>query len=298
MVRPTTTTQPGWQRLSNMPTPRSEVPVVTLDGKIYAAGGYTAGIGIPVHGQAVVEVYDPPTGEWTRIADLPAARHHPMAAAAAGRVFVFGGYDANTDQPTATAWSYDPATDRWSDVAPMPGPVAAGAAVAAGDQIFVVGGVPAGTSLFRYDPDTNTWTEHAPMPRPSEHLAGALYEGNLYAIGGRWGGDELTKVDVYDIAADSWAAATPLQEARGGFGAVALGDRIIAVGGEVAAAGDALDSVEVLDPQVGSWSFALRLPVPIHGHGVVVVDGRLYVVGGSRVGADVVNFGDVFVGSP
>ncbi|HSM02025.1 MAG TPA: kelch repeat-containing protein [Acidimicrobiia bacterium] len=288
----------GWERLAAMPTPRSEVPAAVLDGEIYVPGGYTAGNGMPAHGTAAFEAFDPVANSWRRLADLPGARHHLMAAAFDGRVFVFGGYDADSNEPTATAWSYDPASDEWTDVTEMPAAVAAGAAVTAGDHIYVIGGIPGGTNVYRYEPRSDTWDEVAPLLQPTEHVALAVHEGQLFALGGRWAGEELATVQVYALDSDSWVMAPPLQLARGGFGAASFEGRVVAIGGEVAADRNSLVSVEVLDPGTGAWTFGERLPVPLHGHAVVIADGQLFVVGGSRVGAGVVNFGDTLVGRP
>jgi len=63
-----------------MPTPRSEVAVAPLDGKIYVIGGFEAD-GSP---SARVEVYDPATNKWSEAAP-PAGAAPPHGGCCDGR---------------------------------------------------------------------------------------------------------------------------------------------------------------------------------------------------------------------
>ena len=52
-------------------------------------------------------------------------------------------------------------------------------------------------------------------------------DGKIYALGGRWSNTgELTSVEVYDPATNSWTSAPSLQTARGGFAAVTVDEKI------------------------------------------------------------------------
>ena len=98
---------------------------------------------------------------------------------------------------------------------------------------------------------------------------------------------ELTSVEVYDPATDSWSTAPPLQTARAGFAAISVDGKIYALGGEVLTGENhALTSVEIFDPQRGVWEFGPDLPLPLHGVPAAVVDGTIYILGGAdRAGA-------------
>jgi uncharacterized repeat protein (TIGR01451 family) len=67
-----------------------------------------------------------------------------------------------------------------------------------------------GTSFFRYDPRTNTWSELAPALLDSGNNGGAAYlNGKIYIA---YTGN-ATKLDVYDIASNSWNTIdNPLEE--------------------------------------------------------------------------------------
>ena len=91
----------GWRALAPMPTPRSEVAVAAVAGKIYVVGGFE-GDGSP---SDAVEAYDPVTDTWSEIAPLPEPRHHAAATAVANHfLYIFGGFAAGFDTARATVY--------------------------------------------------------------------------------------------------------------------------------------------------------------------------------------------------
>jgi hypothetical protein len=140
----------AWEQGASMPSARSEMPAVALDGRIYVPGGFG--------GETTLEAYDPAANTWQVLADMPARRHHLMAAGHNGRLYVFGGAQGPGWGPTSTTWAYDPEIDTWTDLAPMPEARLAGAAVALGNHLYVVGGTGGTQSLLRYDPASDAWS--------------------------------------------------------------------------------------------------------------------------------------------
>jgi N-acetylneuraminic acid mutarotase len=129
-----------------------------------------------------------------------------------------------------------------------------------------------------------------------EHSAAAVLDGKIYALGGRWSGTgELTSVEMYDPAKDSWSSAPSLQIARGGFAAVTVDGQIYAIGGEVLSGENhALTSIEVFDPEGGAWTDGPNLPLGLHGVPAVNVNGVIYVLGGADRAGAISNQGLVF----
>ncbi len=291
----TTTTAPaaGWVRLANVPTPRSEMSAGVIDGLIYLSGGYTRTVTGEFVTEAVVEVYDPARDEWTRVADLPEGRNHPMTAALDGFLYVFGGYDP-AGQPAFTTFRYDPGSDSWDEREPMPANAAAGGAVALDGLLYVIGGAPNGVLCFRYDPAVDEWTEIASLVSPRDHLAVSVLEGRIYALGGRDGEGELASVEVYDPATGAWQPGPPMLAERSGFGVAAVSGGIIAMGGELVSSQPVitLDSVERLDLSTGQWVMLETMPVALHGVAATAIGEVVYLLGGSRRAADVANSGD------
>lgn len=105
------------------------------------------------------------------LAPLPEDRHHLMAAAYDGRIYVFGGASGRAWQPTNTTWAYVPGHDTWSELASMPETRVAGAAVSLGDYLYVIGGTGGTAALLRYDATADTWTSLASLNQPREHTA-------------------------------------------------------------------------------------------------------------------------------
>ena len=294
-TQPTTTQPPVWQRLARMRFPRSEMPVATLDGLIHVPGGFME-TAQGAAGQAFHEAYDPVADEWFRLADMPEARHHHMAAVVAGRLYVFGGFaDAGSSTTIGTnTWRYTPGSDEWEALADMPAPVAAGAAVADGDGgILIVGGVPAGTAVYRYSVADDDWLELPSLQHAREHNAAAVVGDTVYALGGRWEGATLTVVETLAPGAATWSEGPPMVEARSGFAATVWNGIVVVGGGEDLDDLRTLTSVEVLAD--GAWQMTDPLPVPLHGFAFVEVDGRLFSVGGSRRAGFVSNSGEMFV---
>ncbi|HLA98647.1 MAG TPA: kelch repeat-containing protein [Anaerolineales bacterium] len=283
-----------WQQHASMPTQRSEMPAVALDGLIYVPGGFG--------GEAAFEAYDPLTDTWQSLPLLPDGRHHLMAAAhgggvTAGRIYIFGGASSLIDwRASDTAWAYDPASQEWHELARMPEPRLAGAAVSLGDYLYVVGGAGGSNALLRYDPAGDTWTTLAALAQAREHTAAVAMDGLIYALAGRWSGSgELASVEVYDPASDQWTAGPAMSVARGGHAAAVVNGQIVVAGGEVLSSGrQTLDSVEVLDPAQDVWSSGPALPVPLHGVPAVGLDGSLFILGGSDRAGAIENRGRVF----
>ena len=126
----------GWSVGAPMPTCRSELGSAVLDGWVYVGGGLALSGSL-----ADFQRYRPLLDRWERRAPLPGPLHHFGMAAAAGAVYVTGGYDSLRMRPRIRAtWRYDPAAARWERMADMPGPRAAHAMVQLDGLLFVVGG--------------------------------------------------------------------------------------------------------------------------------------------------------------
>jgi hypothetical protein len=90
---------PGWNTLPPLAYARKLLATVVKDDKIYAIGGFVAGIAA-IHPS--IEVYSPATNSWTRAPDMPAGRYgHGAVTLPDGRIFVIGGRRA-VIPPTTT----------------------------------------------------------------------------------------------------------------------------------------------------------------------------------------------------
>ncbi|MCB9733968.1 MAG: kelch repeat-containing protein [Deltaproteobacteria bacterium] len=82
----------AWVTRAPMPTPRGGTAAAVVGGRVVVLGGE----GDPTNATGVfadVEVYDPATDTWSRLAPMPTPRHGTGAAALGGVVYVPGGAD-------------------------------------------------------------------------------------------------------------------------------------------------------------------------------------------------------------
>ena len=109
----------GWQDITGeaaMPLPRGHFGTTVLGGKIYAIGGQNGHDRCPRlrgSGRNVrhVHAYDPSSGRWQRLADLPHAESHiePSTFVHDGMIWVVGGQSQGDK-----VLNYHPGTNRWT----------------------------------------------------------------------------------------------------------------------------------------------------------------------------------------
>jgi len=293
-----------WMQISTMPSARSEMPAIELNGLFYVVGGFGPVPGGSANGKDAVdtfEAYDPKADRWTTLAPTPEARDHSLMTTYQGRIYVFGGYAAGDWVVCPNAWMYDPTADQWTVLKPMPAPRTSGGAVTIGDYIYLVGGITSKAHdilpTWRYNPANDSWQNVAPLQQPREHVNAVALDGRIYAIGGRWI-QTLNSVEIYDPVKDQWTAGVSMQNIRAGFGATVLNGKIYVAGGELIETLKTVRTVEQFDPATQSWSSLPDLPVGLHGVPLVGFDNALYVIGGSSRSADMINWGRVYSYQP
>ena len=281
-----------WSEGAAQTPARSEMPAAVFNDLIYVPGGFGGG--------RVFQAYDPAANRWIDLAPLPGVRHHLMAAALNGKVYIFGGGAAGTWNPSSTAHAYDPAANAWAELAPMPEARMSGAAVALDERIYIVGGAGGTQALLEYDPNANAWRSLATLSTPREHLAAVALDGEIYALGGRWGGlGEFSSIEIYNPANDAWRAGPRMLQPRAGFSAAVLRGCILATGGEIILNGrETLATFEIFEPGTQAWSPAPPLRHPIHGVAAAVVGDRFYLLGGSSRAGAIENEGRLMIYNP
>jgi N-acetylneuraminic acid mutarotase len=296
-----------------VPEPSEEYTNAVSNGKLYLIGGNSAVLtpgGRNMHPARVLE-YDLAADKWTQKKQVPFFADHMTAAAFNGKIYVFGGSGAMTQEaPSATldtAWEYDPAADSWKQLARLTAKRTAGAAAEVGGKIYFIGGSsdltgPDGKvanaglvvgSNESFDPATNKWETHKAMPTPRNHPAIGVVAGKIYVIGGRItanniGGFTAANVDVveeYSPATDSWRAMNRMPTPRSGEGWTTYQGKIYVAGGEHRDyhIEGVLRDVEVFDPAVNDWYRLPAMPTARHGVNVAAFNGKLFVIGGHLV---------------
>ena len=188
----------SWTLKANMPTIRTELSAVAVNGKIYVIGGVARSSGwywdlaeaTADELVSAVEVYDPETDTWTKKTDMPTARCGMGTVVVAGKIYTIGGL-ADNGKIMNVVEVYDPGTDTWTQKADMPTARWNLGAVEANGKVYAVCGnlLPPWedgtvTLVEVYDPNTDSWTKGVDMNFPRQAASIGQVNGEIYAIGG------------------------------------------------------------------------------------------------------------------
>ena len=98
-----------WTQKTPMITPRSEVSLAEVGGKIYVLGGGITGTSVPHN-----EEYEIATDHWRVRYPMPRALDHMGVAVVNGKIITVGGFVATVHRDgQPLAFEYDPAVDAW-----------------------------------------------------------------------------------------------------------------------------------------------------------------------------------------
>ena len=275
---PTAEKQADWQPITNARVAREAVATTEADGTIWIFGG----LGGDNRLSGRHEGYDPAIDNWKGGDDLPVPVQRAMAVTWQGNPVVLGGWRTeSTINQVATDRVWRVVNSRWVELPPLLQPRAAAAAAVVGDRIIVTGGVGANGRLLTTTEtfDGTSWTLGAEMPTPRQLLSAASDGKLVYAVGGTDGTSDLTTVEAYDPAANTWTTLTELSEARSDGGVAFADGRLVAVGGE--SGGQVLKSVAALDLAAQTWSDLPDMDTARHGMAVAAVEKTVYAIGGA-----------------
>lgn len=102
-----------WHLAAPLPRGANHVAVASLEGRIYAFGGFIEQNRNPDNHAYVYEVAQ---DKWRSIAPLPRPRGAAAAVALNGKLHLIGGASSPTEERASVGWHevYDPKTDQWS----------------------------------------------------------------------------------------------------------------------------------------------------------------------------------------
>ena len=151
-------TDNSWQDMAPMDSSRRGLCVVSLNGLIYAIGGYD--------GQKWLksaERYDPSNDQWEYVASMERNRCFASATVMDNKILVVGGLDYGL--PLRNSEVYDPTTNVWSLLQAKLCVSRFNAAIAnTRRKIFVFGGTYSNGIVEFYDKDKEEWTEVGQCP--------------------------------------------------------------------------------------------------------------------------------------
>ena len=241
----------NWAPRAYMPTPRSNLAVVSLNEKVYVFGGNT--------GDDRNEVYDPITDQWQSLAPMPTPRFHLNGSAAAvhDRIYVQGGAE-EWFVTSSKNEVYVPESDSWGKKAPMPTPRQSPVTVVCGEKIYAIGGHGSYVPIFlkipvveAYDPEADSWERKTDLPE-SGFVVGAVEFGEkiLVLIQTGQGKEERSKIYVFDPDADRWSTPVDVPRAVRLAGMTCMDNTLFVVGG-----GNSQDLfLSILIGEIQNWS--------------------------------------------
>jgi len=198
-----------------LPTPTHDAAAAFVGGGALLFGG-----GQAVASSAVVRVGT--SGGARNAGKLDEPLSDLGAAVLGGKAYLVGGY---TGVKFASAVQRYDGGGRTTTVARLPAGTRYAGVAPVGDTIVVAGGItPAGTSsaVYAVNPATHAVRRAATLPAPEAHAGMAALDGSLYLVGGR---------DVLRISGGRVSMAARLPVALTDPAVVALGGRIVAIGG-------------------------------------------------------------------
>lgn len=255
----------SWERVADMPTPRTSTEATVINGTIYVCGGYN-GIdnrAVNLKFLDIVEAYDPKKDTWTRKQGMSVSRVDFGVGAVAGKIYSIGGSVHPLDRKPEAPGRIDLVED--------------------------------------YDPATDTWVKRADMPTKRDGFGVGIVNNRIYAIGGGgWpqvgaGGPFLTIIEEYDPKINRWRQKNEMPERRLAFSTVVLDDVIYLIGGFIwqDRIPQYLSTVDTYNPETEEWNDIPPMPISFMPFGAAVVDGNIYVFGG--IGENREHFTSVFV---
>jgi N-acetylneuraminic acid mutarotase len=125
----------SWSAAADLPTPREHLAAVSDGVYVYTVGGRNLSAD---ENSAAFERFNPASGTWDKLANMPTPRGSYGAAFVDGRIVAVGG-----EEPTrvlATVEIYDVSTGKWATVAPINTPVHGQVVAAVGSTVYCMGG--------------------------------------------------------------------------------------------------------------------------------------------------------------
>ncbi len=200
-----------WEKLPELPQPRSSHDIAVLDGKLYALGGWPLDTSKdtgkaddrsksrPLHDTALVLDLSKSDAQWQSIPQ-PFQRRAVAVVAAGDKLYALGGMDAQ-NKVSAAADVFTPATSQWSQLPELPTTDKMKAfAVAACALRGEVIASPHGGSVYVLRKDA--WQEITHLQRSRFfHQLEAWEAGQIIALGGTDDESSLNTLEVLTVPA-------------------------------------------------------------------------------------------------
>nr|XP_020645128.1 kelch-like protein 23 isoform X1 [Pogona vitticeps] len=191
---------------------------VTLNGGIYALGGYRQGA--PTE---EAEFYDPLKKKWIPIANMIKGVGNATACVLNDVIYVTGGHYGYRGSCTYDKiQSYRSASNEWNIITTSPFPEYGLCSIALEGKLYLVGGQTMITDC--YDPEQNVWEQKADMLERRMECGAVVMNGCIYVTGGYSSskGSYLQNIEKYDPECNKWEIVGNLPSAMRSHGCVCM----------------------------------------------------------------------------
>jgi hypothetical protein len=146
-------------------------------------------------------------------------------------------------------------------------------------------------TVERFDVASQTWVAHPDLAGPRILFGAVQVDGLPLLVGGASDTASLSRVELYDSAAEAFNVVAPLDNARLRPTVVSLGDgRVLAAAGKIANVGP-IGVTELYDASINAWTEGPEIGAPRTGTAATTLQsGNALVVGGfNQVTGDVLD---------
>ena len=283
-----------WQFRSPMPTARTGVAAVALNGQVYVMGGLDA------QGRIVdiVERYDPQTDTWHEAPRLRTPRYNSAAVIFEGNIFVIGGRDS-TNNPLKKVEVFIPSENDWESFDNLNEEREAPAAVVIDGELYVMGGsngsgnILDSVEFLNYDEEKWEMEDDWTLDVPRASFAYVATDDVAYSIAGYSSFGPIGLVQRY-TEEDGETDLTPLSPARGALAAAWLENAIYAMGGR-RSNNQVVNTVNRFFPNENRWEIAPAMNTARERFASVSIANDIFVFGGNSNNGAVLNTVEAFV---
>ncbi len=284
-----------WKAAASSPIARIECYSFSYNNKLYVLGGWKNSA---LESTKRVDVYDPATNKWTRLADMQAPETHAGYAIDSSKgyaYFVAGHRGTYPSTPSDQLWRWKIGTSEWTLLsAKLPKKIGGNTAAIVSGKLHTFGGSAADrvTNVAEhYAIDLSNiyagFKKLAPLPYPRDHLSSAVINGKIYILNGEYGHskyhDHQKYVHVYDPATDTFKrlADSPYARSHAEATTFTWNGKIYMGGGQMYPQ-VSTDVMAMFDPATNKWKTLSKLPAKRQGAVLMRVGNYLvYTVGGS-----------------
>ena len=221
----------GWEKVTTLPDEfpgtQLDTPLVWLDGKLLALGGFNAN---GTHNPSVYAL-NPSTKTWGKFGQLPDNRYYFSAGVLGLDLVIAGGYGGEN-------WTYATRDAKtWTRMPPIPMTIFNAASIAHNGTLITVGGQTITqpntshytTNVLSFNANSG-WKYETDIPQAESFAAAAIVDGNVVRAGGFIEGSGPTK-NVSELRNAHWEPLTAFQQSRYGHAFFAIEKYLFVIGG-------------------------------------------------------------------